>query len=158
MAQNRQAITVEACILAGGLSTRMGRDKSRLLLGQRTMPAHIRATARGLGLKVRVIRRDLVPRCGPLGGIFTALHTSRADAVLFLACDMPFVPASVLERLIQSLGQKRRAVFDQDEGRAGFPFVLHRESCLPLVARPSRKSERHGFLSGMAQGRKRVNA
>ena len=69
----------------------MGRDKSRLKLGRRTMLGHIRAEAKTLGLPVRVIRRDLVPRCGPLGGIFTALKTTSADGVLFLACDMPFI-------------------------------------------------------------------
>ena len=86
---------VSVSILAGGLSSRLGRDKARVRLGRRTLLAHVRRAAKELGLPVRVIRRDLVPRCGPLGGVFTALKTSRADAELFLACDMPFVSASL---------------------------------------------------------------
>src|ERR1044072_1658113 len=38
----------EGCILAGGLSRRMGRDKTRLRLGGRTVLGQIRATARQL--------------------------------------------------------------------------------------------------------------
>src|ERR1700733_13460686 len=93
--------TCEICILAGGLSRRMGKDKARLRLGQRTMLALIRAQARATGLPVRVIRRDAVPRCGPLGGIVAALKTTRVEAVLFLACDMPFVTAELLEWVLK---------------------------------------------------------
>src|SRR4051812_49032994 len=77
------------CVLAGGLSSRMGRDKADLRLGGRTLLGFIRAEARGLGLRLRIIRRDLLPRCGPLGGLYTGLKTSRAEAEIFLACDMP---------------------------------------------------------------------
>jgi molybdopterin-guanine dinucleotide biosynthesis protein A len=75
----------------------MGRDKARLRLGQRTMLGRIRVAARATGLPVRVIRRDAVPRCGPLGGIYTALQSTRAEAVLFLACDMPFVTPELIQ-------------------------------------------------------------
>ena len=117
--------TCEICLLAGGLSSRMGRDKARLRLGGRTLLSRVRAVARASGLPVRVIRRDLVPRCGPLGGICTALQTSRADAVLFLACDMPFVSAALLQALL-GRAPRNRAVFTGGTGRAGFPFLLRR--------------------------------
>lgn len=117
--------TCEICLLAGGLSTRMGRDKARLRLGRRTLLGHVRAAARQTGLPVRVIRRDLVPRCGPLGGIYTALKTSRTDTVLFLACDMPFVSAALLGRL-RHRAARSKAVFTGSSDRAGFPFLLRR--------------------------------
>src|SRR5712692_30552 len=46
------------CVLAGGLSARIGRNKARLRLGQRTMLGQIRAVAKTIGLPLRVIRRD----------------------------------------------------------------------------------------------------
>src|SRR5882724_1066931 len=100
----------EICILAGGLSSRMGRDKSRLRLGGRTLLAHIRATAKTVGLPHRIIRRDLVVHCGPMGGLYTALMTSRADATLFLACDMPFVSAGLLEMLVRKAEHNENAL------------------------------------------------
>ena len=123
---------VSVAILAGGRSTRMGRDKSRLRLGRQTLLGHARRAAEELGLPWRVIRRDLVPRCGPLGGIFTALKTSRADAELFLACDMPFVTPALLRKLLRRLRGNCRAVFADVEGVAGFPFLL-RVECLSIV-------------------------
>lgn len=126
--------SVETCILAGGLSQRMGSDKSRLKLGRRTMLGQIRATARTLGLPVRVIRRDLVARCGPLGGVYTALKTTKADAVLFLPCDMPFVTSILLKALLRRFHQNGNALFVRSERRPGFPFVLNRTT-LPIVAR-----------------------
>src|SRR5689334_13117942 len=99
-ADKLKAARCEICILAGGLSRRMGLDKSRLKLGRRTLLGHIRAEAKRTGLPVRVIRRDCVPRCGPLGGIFTALKSTRAEWVLFLACDMPFVSGELMKWLL----------------------------------------------------------
>jgi molybdenum cofactor guanylyltransferase len=119
-------------ILAGGRSARMGQDKTRLRLAGRSLLGHVRATAEATGWRVRIIRHDLVARCGPLGGIYTALKTSRADAQLFLAGDMPFVSSDLLSNLANHLGTKHQAVFATADGRAGFPFLL-RASALPLV-------------------------
>ena len=123
----------EICILAGGLSSRMGCDKSRLRLGERTLLAHIRATAKEIGLPYRIIRRDLVAPCGPMGGIYTALVTARADATLFLSCDMPFVSAGLLERLVHKAEHNETALFVEANRRVGFPLILFRRTALPVV-------------------------
>ena len=117
---------LEICILAGGLSSRMGGDKARLRLDGRTLLARIRSVAAETRWPVRVIRRDLVPRCGPLGGVCTALRTTRAEAVLFLACDMPFVTSEWIDKLVKFNRAKSRAVFTLSESGAGFPFLLSR--------------------------------
>lgn len=106
----------------------MGCDKSRLRLGPRTLLDQIRAEARKLGLPVRVIRRDLVPRCGPLGGIYTAFVGTQAEAVLFLACDMPFVTAELLRAVQAEFLPEDRAVFVRAGGGVGFPFLLRRDA------------------------------
>jgi len=126
----RTADCIEVCILAGGRSTRMGRDKARLRLGGRSLTGLIRAAARGAGLPVRVLRRDLVPRCGPLGGVFTALTTTHAEAVLFLSCDMPFVSPALLRRLVTKFSRRTTALFtvEKADAAAGFPFLVRREA------------------------------
>lgn len=110
----------------------MGRDKSNLRLRGKTLLGHVRTVAKATGWPVRVIRRDLVPRCGPLGGIYTALKTSRADAELFLACDMPFVSSTLLQEISAELSPSRIAAFAVVDGTAGFPFVIRRKA-LPVV-------------------------
>jgi molybdopterin-guanine dinucleotide biosynthesis protein A len=105
----------------------MGRDKSRLPLGTTTMLGHIRISARATGLPVRVIRRDSIPKCGPLGGVYTALKTAKADASLFLACDMPLVSTELIQFVLRKIGAIRlshSALFVRSRGRAGFPFIL----------------------------------
>jgi len=123
---------VEICILAGGLSTRMGRDKAKLRIGGRTLLAHIRITAKTSGLPVRVIRRDLVPRCGPLGGIYTALKTTSAAAVLFLACDMPCLSETLLRTVLRKKKVRTTAVFTLNQRGAGFPMLLKRSALLTI--------------------------
>jgi molybdenum cofactor guanylyltransferase len=103
----------------------MGRDKTRLRLGGRTLLTHVQQAANQAGLPVRVIRKDLVPRCGPLGGVYTALRTTEAGAVLFLSCDMPFVTGKVLAKLVAKLKPRTKAVF-LDHGSIGFPFAIRR--------------------------------
>lgn len=111
----------------------MGSDKSRLRLGRRTLLGHVRAAVATLGFPIRVIRRDLVPRCGPLGGIHTALQQSRAEKVLILACDMPDVTQGWLQSLLLALPTGELALFSSADGRAGFPMLLRREACETIV-------------------------
>ena|SRR5438034_2251189 len=132
--------TCEICILAGGLSKRMGRDKARLRLGANTMVGQIRATVSRMGWPVSVIRKDLVPRCGPLGGVYTALKTTKSDAVLFLACDMPFLGIEVLNCLLDEYRSTRQSIFTSYRGRVGFPFVLPRW-CVDDVAKQIERGE-----------------
>ncbi|MEO6035312.1 MAG: molybdenum cofactor guanylyltransferase, partial [Verrucomicrobiota bacterium] len=120
-------IAVEVCILAGGLSSRMGRDKATLRIGRLTFLGQIRKTARTLAYPVRVIRHDLVPRCGPLGGIYTALKTTSAEVLLFLACDMPKVREPLLRKLLKH-ATGDASIFTWNHGAAGFPFVLSRSA------------------------------
>jgi molybdenum cofactor guanylyltransferase len=104
----------------------MGMEKARLRLGRRTMMGHIRAAAIEAGLPVRVIRRDTTPRCGPMGGVFTALRTSKAGVVVFLSCDMPFVTGQLLTRMLRQFKPQTVALFAAGDF-IGFPFVLRRE-------------------------------
>lgn len=117
-------LTTGICILAGGLSERMGREKARMRLGRRTLLGHVRHTAEGLGLDVRVIRKDIVRRCGPLGGIYTGLKTSTHVAEVFLSCDMPFVTRELLRRIVRAAGP----IFVEQGGVVGFPLMLSTEN------------------------------
>lgn len=99
---------MNAFVLAGGLSTRMGRDKALLELDGRPLIERALATLRALGFSPRIIgaRPDLArfapviadnfSRMGPLGGIEAALTASDAEQNLFLAVDLPSLPADFL--------------------------------------------------------------
>jgi len=131
---------VVACVLAGGLSSRLGRDKARVRLGRRTLLGRIKAAAKEAGLPVKVLRRDIVPRCGPIGGIYTGLCTLDAEAIVFLACDMPFVSAALLNRLVRAYLRSGRPIFVESADGRGFPCVVPKR-CAPLMGRQIEKKE-----------------
>jgi iron complex transport system ATP-binding protein len=107
-------------ILAGGRSSRMGRDKSRLLLGGKTLLQRIINTARHLDVPVELITEDDTPGRGPLGGVATAFNRFRFQRALFLSCDMPLITPEFLRQFAHAKGP----IFASDNGRAGFPFLL----------------------------------
>lgn len=110
---------MSAAILAGGRARRFGgRDKSRLVIeGRAIIVRQIevieRVTssivvvaddpARFADLPV-IVHRDLIPGCGAIGGVYTALATSRTDRVIVVACDMPFLEDRLLARLVAVTG------------------------------------------------------
>jgi len=111
------AADVTVAILAGGKSTRMGRDKAFVEFEGRTLLARSLDLARAISLNVLIIGsrdkfapfapvvEDEFPNCGPLGGIHAALRASHTGLTLILAVDMPFIPRSLLQHLIaQALG------------------------------------------------------
>src|SRR4051794_40030302 len=63
---------IEVCILAGGKSRRMRRNKAALELDGMPLLEWSKRIARGAGLPYRVIDRDIQTAAGPVSGIATA--------------------------------------------------------------------------------------
>lgn len=103
---------MNAFVLAGGLSTRMGCDKALLELDDRPLVEHALAKLRALGFSPSIVgsRPDLArfapvisdnfSRQGPLGGIEAALVASDAEQNLFLAVDIPWLPVDFLRWMV----------------------------------------------------------
>jgi molybdopterin-guanine dinucleotide biosynthesis protein A len=97
-----------------------------------------------------------------LGGIYTALKTTEAEAILFLACDMPLVTTELIQFTLKQaehrmesrvqLATRRShshcAFFLRSRGRAGFPFILSREA-IEMVDRQIQLGDRS--LQGLAK-------
>jgi molybdenum cofactor guanylyltransferase len=49
-----------------------------------------------------VVVPDLIPDCGPLGGIFTCLETAHSGLLLVLAVDLPIIDPALLLMLIRN--------------------------------------------------------
>jgi molybdenum cofactor guanylyltransferase len=119
---NPRPTDVAAFILAGGRSTRMGKDKAFVTLGGRTLLARMLDIARSVTDKVRIVGDagkyspfaqvvpDIYADCGPLGGIHAALRSSESDLNLVLAIDIPFVSLGLLLYLTQHARTSHRAI------------------------------------------------
>lgn len=99
-------------ILAGGKSSRMGRDKADLLLHGKTFLQHQILKGKALGIQDIVVSGyggtmcerpvvfDRYPEMGPLGGLESALRKVKHHACLVLTVDMPLISISQLQGLI----------------------------------------------------------
>jgi molybdopterin-guanine dinucleotide biosynthesis protein A len=110
-------------ILAGGKSTRLGRDKASEVLGgrtllQRAVDACVGVASRYVIVKARAQAlpalsvsapvdrvEDAYPETGPLGGIYTGLTAlvaaAEAGPALVLACDLPLLQPALLRALLR---------------------------------------------------------
>jgi molybdopterin-guanine dinucleotide biosynthesis protein A len=103
---------VTAFILAGGKSTRMGRDKAFVEFESQTLLTRTLDLARSVPCDVGIVGdlekfaafapvvEDIFRDRGPLGGIHAALRVSQTELNLMLAVDMPFVSVRFLKYLI----------------------------------------------------------
>jgi molybdopterin-guanine dinucleotide biosynthesis protein A len=113
---------VNAFVLAGGRSSRMGTDKAFVVFNRQTLLegslARLSAVASGtwiVGSREKFgpfgnVVEDEFPDHGPLGGIHAALRASKADLNLVLAVDMPFVDVRFLKYLIAKAGAGKAVV------------------------------------------------
>ena len=104
---------VDSFILAGGVSSRMKRDKALLEVGGEPLlvrtarllesvvgaPSVIGDPSTYESFALPVIADDW-PGAGPLGGIATALRVSTASWNLVVACDLPYLTAEWLHFLV----------------------------------------------------------
>ena len=109
-------------VLAGGKSSRMGRDKALMELAGRPLLRHALKKLRRVCMDVRALGAnpefaayapivpDLHPYCGPLGGMEAALSHSVFDWNLFMPVDMPFLPSAFLHNWV------RRTLMDETRG------------------------------------------
>ena len=130
----------DAVILAGGKAKRMGRDKSRIRLGRRTLLGHVRAAVADAGFKPRVVATDSQPGLGPLGGIATAIRSTRHSRVLFLGCDMPLLSGDLIDEFLAVAADGIGPIFTCYKKGVGLPFVLYRHD-LDLVGKQIDRSE-----------------
>lgn len=124
-------LDTEGFILVGGLSSRMGEDKSRLRLdGQTfveratralsTITSRISVVGSRPGVETHGLRvvRDLREGLGALGGLHAALASCGAPWAAVVSCDLPFVTAGLFERLASLRGAGAEAVAPvQEDGR-----------------------------------------
>jgi molybdenum cofactor guanylyltransferase len=140
-------MTYSAVILAGGKSTRMGRDKAWLPLDGQPLLARQIAVVRELdplelffsgradvdygALGCRLLT-DRFPDAGPLAGIEVALDAASAPRLLVLAVDMPHMSADVLRQLVRQCTETK-GVIPRLAGEIEPLAAVYPKSAWPLV-------------------------
>ena len=114
-----------AVILAGGKSSRMGRDKAFLEIGGQTLLARQIQLVREAGaVEIFISGRatvdystfgdrvlpDKFPDAGPLAGIERALDATKSPVLFVLAIDLPEMDAGFLKRLAVDCSESHGAI------------------------------------------------
>lgn len=98
-------------VMAGGQSSRMGKDKALVTLGENTLLDIAIQKLNALSLHAVKLSRndnsynsiqDLIPAKGPLSAIHAACATNPERDLLFLPVDLPFLTLDTLRALINS--------------------------------------------------------
>src|SRR5437762_802955 len=103
---------IEAALLTGGASTRMGTDKASMPVGGEPMAQRIAQSLAAAGLKVTVLGREPIQGYAFLqdqeehGGPMAALSafSPTAEFVFVISCDYPLFDPLVVEVLLSRIG------------------------------------------------------
>lgn len=128
MSPGKGKFAVAGYVLAGGKSTRFGRDKALVEFGGQSMLERMVGMILHATKKVRIVGppeeyaefgieiiEDRWPGEGPLGGIITALEDAAANGEgsrwnLMVSCDMPFMTGDWLKFLAKRASKSRAQV------------------------------------------------
>jgi molybdopterin-guanine dinucleotide biosynthesis protein A len=146
---------IDAYILIGGRSSRLGQDKAVVDLGGRSLAQRAFETVSSALPENRVtfvaaneaqfaieaiiaggrFIFDLLPNLGPISGIHAALADTQKPWIFILACDYPFVSAELIRRLAESRSDANDAVVpEQSDGRLQPLCAFYRtEAARPVI-------------------------
>lgn len=105
-------IKYSAVILAGGKSSRMGRKKATLTLGEESFMDILIRKLNEAGIEDIIISgydadgrypcvRDIYPDKGPLAGVHAGLLAAANESALVLTEDAPLIPADYIRKLLK---------------------------------------------------------
>lgn len=152
-------MAITAVILAGGRSSRMGRNKALLPVGgipviEKLVKELSQVTETVLiaggpketysYLEAEMIS-DTFPGAGPLAGLHAGLKAAATTWSVFVACDMPFAGREAVrwlaERTLQAEKEGKEAVIPVVEGREQPLLAAYRRSVLPGLEQTLREGQ-----------------
>lgn len=116
-------------VLAGGLSSRMGKNKAQLMRNNTSMLDFSKELLLNAGVENIVISgshaennvlkaqhqvTDIVAQAGPMGGIYSVIARYKPKALLVLPVDLPLMTVSALTKLKQVAELSGKACFFED--------------------------------------------
>lgn len=131
--------TIAGVVLAGGRSSRMGRDKAGVTLGGRSLLSHVLARLSPQTVLIAVnadaadghdlpVISDRIPgKAGPMAGIHAAMVYGAgltATHVVTVSVDCPFFPADLVSRLAAAVSNPEQIAIAASEGRSHPVFGL----------------------------------
>ena len=144
--KNRPVEGVTGLILAGGKSSRFGKNKALVELdGVRLIERVIRVMESVFQrliiltntpheyayLKLPMVE-DVIKGLGPIGGLYTGLETISDDAGFFVACDLPFLSEPLIRHIVE-IRDDFDVVLPKIDWKIEALHGLYTKRCLPSI-------------------------
>ena len=137
---------VSGVILAGGESTRYGRNKALVDINGIPLIERVSRVMQSLFQQVILITNtpdeysflklpmyeDLIKGLGPLGGLFTGLTRMPNDVGFFVGCDMPSLNKELIRHIVE-IRDDSDVVVPRISGMMEPLHALYGKGCLPAI-------------------------
>lgn len=121
---------ISVAILAGGKSSRFGDPKAQAYFGDQRLIDYSVKIAELISENVLIVKHpqqkfthpaitvlsDIIPDCGPAGGIYTALEAIQTPWMAVLPCDMPLLIPEVYKILYEKREEDKPVVAASENG------------------------------------------
>jgi molybdopterin-guanine dinucleotide biosynthesis protein A len=146
MTDGRNSSQLGAMVLAGGRSSRLGRDKAFLRVNGQFLIERIVDRLAQLSDEVIIVANeanryeqfeavvigDTYPGRGALGGIYSGLTAATSSHCLVVACDMPFLNLSLL-RYMHGMASDYDVVIPRLGKLTEALHAIYSRDCLPFI-------------------------
>ena len=136
-------------ILAGGRSTRMGGVNKALLQldgktyiervaeAQNGLTEHLLSVAPNSEMSLDGYRtvRDRYPDMGPIGGLYSALCETNADALLVMPCDVPYIKRDIADMLVDAFHEDDDILIIDNHGKLEPLIGIYSVRCIATMKR-----------------------
>ena len=132
-------------VLIGGKSKRFGKDKIFTPINGKPMTKKVIDVIQDAfddiilighqrdGLNTLEVVEDIIPDCGPLGGIYTALKVAKTNYVFVFAADMPLLDIKFIKYMV-SLAGKHNIIMPVWNNRIEPLHAIYNKELIPIIA------------------------
>ena len=148
-------MNVTGIILAGGKSSRLGRDKASEIVNGKPLLQWVTDRLEQVAAEIVVVKaagqqlppldtrgpltvtEDILPGHGPLAGIHSGLQSASHDLSIAVGCDMPLLCVPLLRELCR-LAEGYDVVMPTRKGRPQPLHAVYRRSCVEAIEKELR--------------------
>jgi len=137
---------VSGVILAGGKSSRLGRNKAFLEIGGKRIIDRQIELFQAIFMDIKIVCKkkeeynfpghmvmeDIVGYSSPLSGIYTGLKVSNYENIFVVACDMPFLNIELIEYQLSFAG-KYDVIVPVHDGNFEVLHTVYSKGCIPFI-------------------------
>ena len=145
---------ITGVVLAGGQSSRMGKEKSVLLFKEQELIQYSLNALKPYCSTILISSNkeihnsfsyttisDFHHQIGPIAGIYSALKNSETDFVMVLPCDSPMVKPEFVKYLISQIKNDTKAIVPQYASHLEPLFAIYHKSVLGTIEEQINKED-----------------